>query len=147
MFYFLTHGLDLPNLALTLSRIAIGLFFILAGYHKLFHAERHEALRQTLIKCGIPFVPFMVWWVPFWEFVAGILLVLGLLSSFAAIVLVIVMLVALCSEGHSKVMKYQPINKADYVCDVLYLPETLYIIGLLIVICGGGGYTLDKLFF
>jgi uncharacterized membrane protein YphA (DoxX/SURF4 family) len=33
-------GVGWADLALTLNRIALGAFFMLSGYHKLFNAER-----------------------------------------------------------------------------------------------------------
>jgi uncharacterized membrane protein YphA (DoxX/SURF4 family) len=35
-------GVGWTDLALTLNRIALGAFFMLSGYHKLFNAERHR---------------------------------------------------------------------------------------------------------
>jgi hypothetical protein len=37
-----------------------------------------------------------------------------------------------------------PINRADWIGDVLYLPEALYCIGLAVVVLGGPGpWSLD----
>jgi hypothetical protein len=33
--------------ALTLNRVAIGVFFAISGYHKLFNAARHATLTST----------------------------------------------------------------------------------------------------
>jgi uncharacterized membrane protein YphA (DoxX/SURF4 family) len=44
----IAFGADAPNAALTLNRIALGIFFAISGYHKLFNASRHATLTRTL---------------------------------------------------------------------------------------------------
>ena len=44
----LFNGIGWTDIALTLNRIAVGLFFMLSGYHKLFNAERHRAVADQL---------------------------------------------------------------------------------------------------
>ena len=46
---FITLGANAPEAALTLNRVAIGTFFAISGYHKLFNASRHAVLVGTLI--------------------------------------------------------------------------------------------------
>jgi hypothetical protein len=41
MLRYLFTGLGLPEMALAINRVAVGLFFFLSGYHKLFNAQRH----------------------------------------------------------------------------------------------------------
>jgi hypothetical protein len=36
-------GVGLPETALAVSRVAVGFFFLLSGYHKLFNAKRRVA--------------------------------------------------------------------------------------------------------
>jgi uncharacterized membrane protein YphA (DoxX/SURF4 family) len=43
MIDILFNGVGWIDIALTLNRIAVGAFFMLSGYHKLFNAERHRA--------------------------------------------------------------------------------------------------------
>jgi len=40
-------GVGWTDLALTLNRIAVGAFFMLSGYHKLFNAERHRLFAEA----------------------------------------------------------------------------------------------------
>jgi len=37
----LFNGVGWTDIALTLNRGAVGIFFLLSGYHKLFNAQRH----------------------------------------------------------------------------------------------------------
>lgn len=144
LIYIATHGFDAKDEALALVRIAIGGFFAISGFNKLFVPHRHAALRSNLEKNNIPCVPLMEWWVPGWEFVAGIMLVLGMMSAFAASVLIVICIVACWCEAKEKVERYAPINSGDRIADYLYLPEVLYIILLSVtVLAGTGKYSMD----
>lgn len=140
------HGLNAPDLGISIMRFVFGMFFFLSGANKLLVAERHAALVRTLEQDGVPKVKFMQWWVPGWEFAAGMMLMLGILSSFSATVLLIICAVACCCEARQRVEAYKPINAADRVDDYLYLPEFIYLIGLLgIALSGGGAYGFDAM--
>lgn len=137
--------IDIPIAAV---RMATGLFFAISGYNKLVVPERHAKLTRTLENDHIPAIGFMQWWVPGWELLAGVMLVLGLLTPIAALVLTIICIVACCCEAREKVESYHPINAADRIDDYLYLPEFLYICMLAIsLFCGGGEYSLDNYLF
>lgn len=141
------QGLGFGVVALTILRVLTGLFFVFSGYHKLTNANRHAFLVKTLYDCGVPFVPVMCWFVPGVEFSAGLAVVFGLLTPLAAIGLSCVCLVATCTAGLKRIRKlYTPIDKADYLDDVLYLPEVCYILMLLPFIAAGAGpISLDNL--
>jgi putative oxidoreductase len=143
---FLTQGAQAGDVAIALNRVAVGGFFAISGYHKLFNADRHAALVATLKADGIPLLRFNAWFVPVVEFAAGVMLTLGLLSVIAALLLGAICLVATCCDGWARVCAYKPIDKADYVDDLLYLPEVLYGIMLLtVILTGPERYSLDKL--
>src|ERR1700722_6396625 len=61
-------GVGWTDLALTLNQIAVGAFFMLSGYHKLFNADRHRSFIDELKGLGVPAVGFNQWWVPLVEF-------------------------------------------------------------------------------
>jgi putative oxidoreductase len=137
-------GVGWADLAITLNRIAVGAFFMLSGYHKLFNAERHRTFAEELKGLGVHAVGFNQWWVPLVEFSAGAAVVIGLLAPLAALGLLIVILVAIATSGRQRIKLYKPIDKADRIDDWLYLPETLYAFMLLIIISAGAGpYSLD----
>lgn len=135
----LQHGLGVTDAGLVANRLALGTFFAISGYHKLFVAERHKALVETMKANNIPLVPFNCWFVPFVEFFGGLALISGVLAPLAATGLFMICLVATCTDGIRRVASYQPIDKADYLDDLLYLPEVLYMLGLAIVIIAGPG--------
>ena len=80
----ITQGAQAPNAALTLNRVALGAFFAISGYHKLFNASRHATLTRTLQDDGVHAVPIMQWLLPSVEFSGGCALIIGLLSVLAA---------------------------------------------------------------
>ena len=140
----ITFGADAPGAALTLNRVAIGTFFAISGYNKLFSASRHAMLVRTLQDSGVPAVPIMQWLVPVVEFSAGCALIIGLLSALAAFGLFVVTFVAVALDGIKRIPAWMPTNRADWLGDFLYLPESLYCLGLAVVMLGGPGpWSLD----
>jgi uncharacterized membrane protein YphA (DoxX/SURF4 family) len=84
MIDILFHGVGWTDIARTLNRIAVGMFFMLSGYHKLFNPERHRVFADELKELGVHAVGFNQWWVPTVEFSAGGAVVIGLLAPLAA---------------------------------------------------------------
>jgi uncharacterized membrane protein YphA (DoxX/SURF4 family) len=146
MIDILFHGVGWTDIALTLNRIAVGMFFMLSGYHKLFNPQRHRELADQLKELGVHAVGFNQWWVPTVEFSAGCAVVIGFLAPLAALGLLVLILVAIATSGPQRINAYKPIDRADRIDDWLYLPETLYAVMLITVISAGAGpYSLDAL--
>jgi uncharacterized membrane protein YphA (DoxX/SURF4 family) len=130
MMHLLFVGIGWTDLALTLNRIAVGAFFMLSGYHKLFNAPRHRTFVDELKALGVPAVGFNQW----------------LLAPLAALGLLVIILIAIATSGRRRIKLYKPIDEGDRIDDWLYLPETLYAFMLLVVISAGAGpYSLDAL--
>jgi len=139
-------GIGWTNLAITLNRVAVGTFFMLSGYHKLFNAERHRAVVDELKALGVPAVGFNQWWVPLVEFTGGGGVLIGLFAPLSALGLLVIILVAIATSGRQRIKLYKPIDEGDRIDDWLYLPETLYAFMLIIVVSDGAGpYSLDAL--
>jgi uncharacterized membrane protein YphA (DoxX/SURF4 family) len=146
MMDLLFAGVGWTDLAMTLNRIAVGAFFMLSGYHKLFNAERHRTIVNELKALGVRAPGFNQWWVPLIEFSAGTAVLVGLLAPLAALGLLVIILVAIATSGHQRMKLYKPIDEADRIDDWLYLPETLYAFMLIMVVSAGAGpYSLDAL--
>jgi uncharacterized membrane protein YphA (DoxX/SURF4 family) len=135
----LQAGLGGGEIALTINRLALGAFFGISGYHKLFNSQRHATFTQTLRDCKVPCIPVMQWFVPSVEFFGGLALLSGILAPFASLGLMAICLVAICTDGLGRIPAYRPIDKADWLDDLLYLPEVLYLFGLVIVLTMGPG--------
>jgi uncharacterized membrane protein YphA (DoxX/SURF4 family) len=146
MIDLLFRGLGWTDIALALNRIAVGAFFMLSGYHKLFNAERHRAFADELKALGVHAIGINQWWVPSVEFAAGGAVLIGLLAPLAALGLLVIIIVAMATSGPQRIKLYKPIDEGDRIDDWLYLPETLYAFMLIIVISAGAGpYSLDAL--
>lgn len=144
--HVLFTGIGFPEIAITLLRIAMGVFFVFSGYHKLFNAARHQTIVNTMVADHVPLPFFNCWFVPMVEFLGGTALVLGLLTPLAALGLFCVCTVATLADGLKRVTGWKPIDRADYVDDVLYLPEVLYALILLaIIFLGAGPFSVDAL--
>ncbi len=143
-FLLITQGADAPNAALTLNRLALGAFFAISGYHKLFNASRHATLTRTLQDDGVHAVPIMQWLLPSVEFGGGCALIIGLLSVLAAFGLFVVCVGASALDAVKRIRAWGPIDRADWLGDLLYVPEALYSIGLTVVMLAGPGpWSLD----
>jgi uncharacterized membrane protein YphA (DoxX/SURF4 family) len=143
---FLFVGVGWTGIAMTLNRIAVGAFFMLSGYRKLFNAERHRSVVEELKALHVPAIGFNQWWVPLVEFTAGAAVLVGLLAPLAALGLLVIIVVAMATSGRQRIKFYKPIDRADRIDDWLYLPETLYAFMLILVVSAGAGpYSLDAL--
>ncbi len=144
MIDILFNGVGWTDIAFTLNRIAVGMFFLFSGYHKLFNTERHRVFADELRSLHVHAVVINEWWVPLVEFSAGSAVVIGLFAPLAALGLLVIILVASATTGRERIKAFMPIDRADRIDDWLYLPETLYAFMLIMVISAGAGpYSLD----
>jgi putative oxidoreductase len=128
---------DLEQYAILLVRVSLGLFFAISGANKLFVAGRTQAMYETLVEAKVPFPRLMTYFVSVVEFVGGSLLTVGFLSSLASVALLVDMLVAILTTKLSAMPKgLSPLNWLD---DFLYLPEALYVLFFIWLICSGPG--------
>ena len=128
---------DLEQYAILLVRVSIGLFFAISGANKLFAAGGAKAIYETLVKAKVPFPHQMAYFVSGVEFAGGSLLIVGFLSSAACVALLIDMTVATLTSAVSTLPKgLSPLNWLD---DFLYLPEVLYVLFFIWLICSGPG--------
>ena len=81
--------------AVILIRLAVGTVFLSEGVQKFLFAEALGVGR--FVKIGIPWPAFSAPFVGVCETVCGTLLILGLLTRWAAIPLIVDMVVAICS--------------------------------------------------
>jgi len=128
---------DLEQYAILLVRVSIGLFFAISGANKLFVAGGTKPVFDTLVKAKIPFPHFTAYFVSGVEFVAGSLLAVGFLSSLACVALLIDMTVAILTQALSTMPK--GLSPLSWLDDFLYLPEVLYVLFFVWLICSGPG--------
>src|SRR5579862_7353256 len=128
---------DLEQYAILLVRVSLGLFFAVSGANKLFVAGSTQTMYKTLVAAKVPFPNLMTYFVSGVEFVGGSLLIVGFLSSLVCVALLVDMLVAILTAKLSAMPKGP--SPLDWLDDFLYLPEVLYVLFFIWLICSGPG--------
>jgi putative oxidoreductase len=128
---------DWEQYAILLVRVSIGLFFAISGANKLFIAGGIKPVYETLVKAEVPFPRPTAYFVASVEFVGGSLVALGFLSSPACVALLIDMIVATLTSAVSTLPK--GLSPLSWLDDFLYLPEVLYVLFFIWLICAGPG--------
>jgi putative oxidoreductase len=128
---------DLEQYAILLVRVSIGLFFAISGANKLFVAGGTKPVYDTLVKAKVPFPQQTAYFVAGVEFICGSLLTVGFLSSAACVALLIDMTVATLTSALSTLPK--GVSPRSWLEDLLYLPEVLYLLFFIWLICSGPG--------
>jgi putative oxidoreductase len=143
---FLLGSRSREQFSMLLARISLGIFFAISGGMKLFVASRSHQMYETVAGAGLPFPHFTTYFVSSVEFIGGCLLLVGLLSSVCSAVLIIDMAVAITTVRLAAIPS--GISFLDWLDDLLYLPETMYIIILIWLICSGPGrFSVDNRIF
>jgi len=135
--FALAGSSDWQEYAILLVRVSLGLFFAISGTSKLFVASKAQTMYETLVEARVPFPHVMTYLVSGVESIAGSLLIVGFVSSLASAALLVDMMVAILTIKLSTMPKgLSPLNWLD---DFLYLPEVLYVLLFIWLICSGPG--------
>ena len=94
-------------------------------------------MRQTMLNAHIPFPEFNTFFVSLVEFVCGALLVIGALTPLACLMLGGVMITAVATNAIRSIKASAPL---DWLSELLYLPEVLYLVILLLLFLSGPGW-------
>jgi putative oxidoreductase len=127
----------LEQYAILLVRVSIGLFFAISGANKLFVAGGTKPVYETLVEAKVPFPREMAYFVSGVEFVCGSLAAVGFLSTPACLALLIDMTVAVLTGAVSTLPK--GLSPLSWLDDFLYLPEVLYVLFFVWLVCSGPG--------
>jgi putative oxidoreductase len=139
---FALLGGNLEPYAILVVRILLGLFFAISGGYKLFVSSRFDTMYQTLVGAKVPFPRLMTFFVSSVELVCGVLLIVGFLTSLASAALIIDMAVAILTTKLSTIPA--GLSFLDRLDDFLYLPEALYVLLFVWLICSGPGrFSID----
>ena len=128
---------DLEQYAILLVRVSIGLFFAISGANKLFVTGGTKPVYETLVKAKVPFPRQTAYFVAGVEFVCGSLVAVGFLSSLGCVALLIDMIVATLTSAVSTLPK--GLSFLSWLDDFLYLPEVLYVLFFIWLVCSGPG--------
>ncbi len=139
---------ELHWIALLLSRIAIGFFFLMSGYNKFF-VQGIGHLRNEFIEYGIPFPLLNAWLDASVQLLGGIALIIGLGTRFWSVAIGFAMIVASVTVTIPDVIK-NDIAKAEssllFWGWYYYRPEPVYLtVFLLLIFLGPGKVSLDHL--
>jgi len=122
---------DRPSIPIALMRVVVGAAFIAAALQKL---SDHAVSTSDFQRWGLPSPSAFSYGTSALEIVFGLILILGILPRFAALVLLCEMIVALLTAGR--------IDRGPY----LILPGLLGFLCLILLITGGGRWALvDRL--
>lgn len=133
---------ELADAMVFVARVVVGLMFFLSGFYKLFTAAQALKMAKTMVEAGIAAPRETAKFVSVCELVFGALLVLGLLTLPAALVLAAISLVALVTVASKSV---EGTSLGYRLSSYLDLPETLLLVILAgIVVAGPGLYSLDR---
>ncbi|ENX43143.1 DoxX family protein [Acinetobacter sp. NIPH 2100] len=119
------YKMPIQQLVLFLIRISIGIFFFTTGFNKLFVEKNKLIMLETIIDAGIPFPEIMSTFVSTTEMLAGLFLIVGLLTQISSIFLWMICLTALYTVGiHTIPSGLDPISWLSwlfYIHDLLYM--------------------------
>lgn len=136
MRFILSGNRLLEEFAVLLARIALGVFFAISGGNKLFVTSQYKLMYETMVGAGIPIPHIMAYFVSSVEFVAGCLLIIGLMSTLCCVTFIIDMIVAITTVQLATITT---LSFIDWLDDFLYLPEVMYIVLFLWLISSGPG--------
>ena len=140
---FLTELHAWQWLGIFVARLTVGSLFFLSGRGKLFVPERREQMRQTLLEARVPFPEFNTVFVSTIEFTFGSLLVLGLATPLACVMLGCVMIMAIATTA---IRNIKAPSLLGWLSKFLYLPEVLYLVILIWLFFSGSGWlSVDNL--
>lgn len=139
-----TTGLAAYDLASFVDRLALGGFFVISGAHKAFHPKRRASLAETFRADGV-YSPGMMLAIPAGELLGGLAVLAGFLTPFAAAGLILICTGACFLDGLKRIKGMSPLDRFDALDDLLYLPETLYVLMLVtLILLGPGKWSLDS---
>ena len=129
--------------AYAVSRILIGVFFLITGLNKLFNPVFQTSMLKTITGIGFPYPQFVANFTAANEAFFGLLLAIGLFTRFSAVVLNIILFTALFSFDIPNHIPKE-LGPFTWYSYFLYLPQVLYILFLFnAIFIGGGPISID----
>ena len=127
-----------PNKFIGGIRLMLGIIFIMTGTMKLTLADFSEAWSIQLLEAEIPFYTLNFWFVPVFEILLGVILLIGYYSRIGALMVLPIMFVAI--YVHLTV-----INPAAFPAQPQepYIPIAIIIMAVIIIWKGGGNWSMD----
>lgn len=162
------------DLAILLTRLILGGFFVLARFRWVYDPSRSETfanamggepirdgggtgrrwfndyrvghLQWKLCACGFGYHKALAACVACIEIFGGLAVLVGLLTPLAAVGLFAVTLGATACTAYEKTMKQHPVDRIDCACCYLWNVEPhLLVAAAVLAATGGGAYSVDAL--
>ena len=127
-----------PSAALGVTRVALGVLFVMTGIMKLTVPMLWNAFDIQLTEAGVPLKELNLWAVPFIEMVVGSLLLTGYLARLGAVFAVPIMLVATYVHSVVDHPDALPLQPSEPIIPLVVLP-----LAVLVIWRGGGAWSLD----
>ena len=127
-----------PDTYAGVVRVLLGIIFLMTGLMKITLPKYGNSWSIQLIEANIPFYEINLWFVPLFEILLGIVLLLGVFSRIAALMILPVMFVATyvhITVTNPEAFPSQPQEP--------YIPVVVIILSLFILKKGGGKWSLD----
>lgn len=121
-----------------LIRIMVGFVFLSEGIQKFLYPEIRGVGR--FIKIGIPYPEFFGYFVPTFEILCGVLVLIGLYTRLASIPLIVIMLTAIISSK-------MPILLNEGFWEMAHAARTdwsMLLGSIFLLIVGAGYYSIDS---
>jgi putative oxidoreductase len=130
-------------IGMLLARLSVGLLFAISGAAKLLVPARREQMRGAVREAGLPVPEVSAVIMSTVECLFGALLAIGFLTPLCCLMLAGVMVGALATTVLPAV---KATSMIDWLGEVLYLPEVLYLVLLVWLLFAGPGWlSLDHL--
>jgi uncharacterized membrane protein YphA (DoxX/SURF4 family) len=151
-------GMGSTDAASLLARLTLGTFYLLARFRsfydpskppgcRLFNPDRFGSLSKKLCSCGFSSnLRLWTWVTASVEVFGGLALITGLLTTAAAVGLLILTLRATVCTAWAKISEQNPVDGIDCVACYLWRVEGVYIaLALVILMLGPGRFSIDWL--
>lgn len=127
-----------------ISRIAVGIFFLITGLNKLFNPVFQKSMLKTITGIGFPYPQFTANFTAIGEAVFGLSLAIGWFTRFSSAGLMVILMVALFTFDIPNHIP-QGLDPFTWYSYFLYLPQVLYLLILLgTLVMGGGPFSVDQ---
>ncbi|WP_043970434.1 MULTISPECIES: DoxX family protein [Acinetobacter] len=126
------YKMPIQQFVLFLIRISIGIFFFSTGFNKLFVEKNRLIMLETITGAGIPFPEIMSSFVSATEMLAGLLLIIGLLTQISSILLFVICMTALYTVGIHTIPN--GLDAMSWLSWFFYVHDLLYMFVLAILI-------------
>lgn len=125
-------------------RLCIGILMILSGFFNLFDPEKHSKILQSFIDCHLFYPELNAYVIPALQILSGLLILIGLLTTPASCLLLIIMVISILSYRLPLIATYHNLQALEHL---LHSSECLCaLIFLWLCFSGPGRCSIDAIY-